>query len=295
MVFHAVIVLLKQGGAHPLFLFVKVAFLMATFLKSRDPVIRFYLFGPPRIFVDCREITDRAWGRKRAKKIFFYLAMRSDVGFSCSDLMEAFWPKASFKRGYESLRSAITSIRQTLRREAGIQSQVVAMSEGRCRLDPGLKVWVDGWELDDLLQRFHREKDPERQKRLVAKALALIRGAFCEGWDDPWVAKVERQLTADRLDIVRAFGKTCLEHGRVVESIPHFEKALVLDGLHEETCRNLMKAYAMVGRKKDVKGVFEELKSNLERELGVRPESETRRFYQHLIRGPRPPTKEVVH
>jgi DNA-binding SARP family transcriptional activator len=267
---------------------------MAASSKLCGPLIRFYLFGPPRVFVDSHEIPDRAWGRKRSKKIFFYLAMRSDVGFSCSDLMDAFWPKASFKRGYESLRSAIQAIRRTLRREAGITSQVVAMGEGRCRLDPGLKVWVDGWELDALLQRFNREKDQERQKRLVARAVALIRGAFCEGWKDPWVAKLERQLTADRLDIVRAFGKACLEHGRVVESIPHFEKALALDGLHEETCRNLMTAYTLLGRKKDVKGVFEELKARLYMELRVIPEVETKRLYYRLIRGPRPIPKEVV-
>jgi DNA-binding SARP family transcriptional activator len=55
-----------------------------------------------------------------------------------------------------------------------------------------------------------------------------------------------------------------------------------------------MSAYARLGRKKDVKEVFEELKSMLEKELGVRPESVTQSLYQGLIRGPRPPTKEVV-
>jgi len=267
---------------------------MASSVKSKDLGIRVCVFGPPRIFVDGHEIPDHAWSRMRAKKIFCYLVMRRDEGFSCPDLVEAFWPGAALKRGHESLRSALKAVRQTLRREAGVQGPVVVMGEGRCHLDPGLNIWLDGKEMDVLFRRVHREKDPERQKKLVDKALSLVRGAFCEGWDEPWVARLERRFNAERLDIVRAFGKACLEHGRVAESIPCFEKTLALDGLHEETCRNLMTAYARLGRKKDVKEVFEELKAMLDKELGVRPESMTQSLYQGLIRGPRPPTKEVV-
>jgi DNA-binding SARP family transcriptional activator len=267
---------------------------MAASLKPSGPVIRVYLFGPPRAFVGDHEIPDRAWGRKRAKKIFCYLVMRREEGFSCQDLIEAFWPVANLKQGHESLRSALNSIRKTLR-EQGVKGPVVLMGEGRCQLDPELEVWLDSTELDGLLRRIYLEKSREGQKRLVERALTLIRGAFCEGWDEPWVARMERRHTAERLDIVRAFGKACLQHGRVVESIPCFEKALLLDGLHEETCRNLMTAYAKLGRKKAVKEVFEEFKSNLEKELRVRPESVTKTLYQDLIRGPRPPTKGVVH
>ena len=172
---------------------------------------------------------------------------------------------------------------------------MVLMGEGRCHLDPGLNIWLDATELDTLLQRIHREKGREHQRRLVDRALALIRGAFCEGWEDPWVARMERRYTAERLDFVRSFGEACLKSGRVEESIPCFEKALALDGLHEETCRDLMSDYALMGRKKAVKEVFEELKSMLDKELGVRPESVTQSLYQRLIRGPRPPTREVVH
>jgi DNA-binding SARP family transcriptional activator len=267
---------------------------MAASVKSRVSGIRVCVFGPPRVFVDGREIPDRAWGRMRAKKIFCYLVMRRDEGFSCQDLVEGFWPGAALKRGHESLRSALKAIRQTLRREAGVQGPVVVVGEGRCHLDPGLKIRRDSSELDLLLRRIHREKNLERQKRLVDKALALIRGAFCEGWADPWVARMERRFTAERLDIVRSFGEACLKSGRVEESVPCFEKALLLDGLHEETCRNLMSAYAQLGRKKEVKEVFEELKSALDKELDVRPESVTQSLYQCLKRGPRPPTKEVV-
>jgi len=267
---------------------------MVAFRESGDPGIRVCVFGPPRVFVDGHEIPDRAWGRMRAKKIFCYLVMRRDEGFSCPDLVEAFWPGAALKRGHESLRSALKAVRQTLRQEAGIKGPVVVMGEGRCHLDPGLNIWLDGKEMDVLFRRVHREKDPERQKKLVDKALSLVRGAFCEGWADPWVAKMERRLVAERLDFVRSFGEACLKSGRVEESVPCFEKALALDGLHEVTCRNLMSAYARLGRKKDVKEVFEELKSMLEKELGVRPESVTQSLYQCLIRGPRPPTKEVV-
>lgn len=267
---------------------------MVAPFKPPDPGIRVCVFGPPRVFVEGYEIPDHAWGRMRAKKIFCYLVMRRDEGFSCPDLIEAFWPGAALKRGHDSLRSTLQAIRQTLRREAGVQGPVVVMGEGRCHLDPGLKVWLDAAELDVLLRRIRREKDGERQRKAVDRALALIRGAFCEGWADPWVARMERRYTAERLDIVRAFGKACLEHGKVVESIPCFEKALILDGLHEETCRNLMSAYAQLGRKKDVREVFEELKAMLDKELSVRPESVTQNLFQRLIQGPQPPTKEVI-
>jgi DNA-binding SARP family transcriptional activator len=267
---------------------------MVASVKSRRPGIWVCVIGPPRIFVDCREIPDRAWSRKRAKKIFCYLVMRREEGFTCQDLVQAFWPKASLKRSHESLRSALQAIRQTLRREAGVQGPVVRMGEGRCHLDPELKVCLDLEEVDRFLLKISREKDSERQRRLVERALTLFRGAFCEGWDEPWVARMKRRITAERLEFLRSFGKACLKSGRVEESIMCFEKALVLDGLHEETCRDLMTAYARMGMKKDVKEAFEEFKSNLERELGVRPESVTQTLYQCLIRGPRPPTKEVV-
>jgi len=252
-------------------------------IPAGEEKLRVCLLGTPKVLFGDREISEKAWGRRKAKKLFCYLALNQGKTFPCEVLVEAFWPKLSAKHGLTSLYTTVSSIRQTLKKEAGVKGDVVKTERHQCGLDPKLEVWLDGSEVDSLLRKFRRLTDIEAQRALVKKVISLIRGSFCEGWYDPWVMEEERRLCEDRLWVMRKFGSACLEVGQEEESIRWLEKAVSLDNYHEETFRNLLVAYARTGRRKALKEAFENLKQVLRKELSAEPERETVELYKRLI------------
>jgi predicted ATPase/DNA-binding SARP family transcriptional activator len=244
--------------------------------------LRVLLLGVPKVCFGDREISDKAWGRRKAKKLFCYLALNQGKTFPCEVLVEAFWPKLSAKQGLVSLYTTLSSIRKILKAETGVEGPVVKLEEGQCGLDPKCEVALDVEEFESLLRKGKHGKE-EDQRKATRKALTLARGTFCEGWYDPWVVEEERKLCEDRLFALRRFGSSCLDVGQEEESIGWLEKAVDLDNYHEETFRNLMVAYARTGRKKVLKEAFENLKQVLRKELRAEPERETVELYKKLM------------
>jgi len=251
-------------------------------IPAGEEKLRVCLLGPPKVLFGDREISEKAWGRRKAKKLFCYLALNQGKAFPCEVLVEAFWPKLPAKQGLVSLYTTLSSIRKTLKNEAGIEGPVVTLEEGQCGLDPKCEVASDVEEFESLLRKGKQGKE-EDQRKATRKALTLVRGTFCEGWYDPWVLEEERRLCEVRLSALRKFGSACLDVGKEEESIGWLEKAVALDNYHEETFRNLLVAYARTGRKKALKEAFENVKQVLRKELRAEPERETVELYKKLI------------
>ena len=253
------------------------------FEPSAQDKLRVCLLGPPKVLFGDREISDKAWGLKRAKKLFCYLALLGEKGLPRDEVIEAFWPKAGPKKGLDSLYSSLTAIRKALKSEAGVEGQVVSLEEGRCGLDSKVEVYLDVAEFESLLRKGKQRKE-DAQKKATQKALTLVRGRFCEGWYDSWVVEAERSVSEKHLEALKAFGMACLQDGKLEESIQCLEKALALDNIHEETCRSLMTAYARAGKKKALLETYANLKARLKKELGAEPEPKTVELYEKLIR-----------
>jgi len=251
-------------------------------IPAGEEKLRVCLLGTPKILFGDWEIPDKAWGRRKAKKLFCYLVLNQGKTFPCEVLVEAFWPKLSTKQGLVSLYTTLSSIRKILKAETGMEGPVVTLDEGQCGLDPKCEVASDVEEFESLLRKGKQGKE-EDQRKATRKALTLVRGTFCEGWYDPWVLEEERRLCEVRLSALRKFGSACLEVGEDEESIGWLEKAVALDNYHEETFRNLMVAYARTRRKKALKEAFENLRRVLKKDLGAEPERETVELYKKLI------------
>lgn len=256
--------------------------------SAGEEKLKVLLLGPPKVLFGDREISEKAWGRRKAKKLFCYLVLNQGKTFPCEVLVEDFWPKLSAKLGLVSLNTTLSTIRKILKAEAGVEGPVVTLDEGQCGLDPKFEVALDVDEFEYLLRKGKQGKD-EDQRKATRKALSLVRGTFCEGWYDPWVVEEERRLCEKRLSALREFGSSCLEIGQEEESIGWLEKAVGLDNYHEETFRNLLVAYARTGRKKALKEAFENLKQVLRKELRAEPERETVELYKKLT------AKEMNH
>jgi len=250
---------------------------------SGEAKLRVSLLGPPKVLFGDREIPDKAWGLKRAKKLFSYLALLGEKGLPRDEVIEAFWPKAGPKKGLDSLYSSLTAIRKALKAEAGVEGQVVSLEEGRCGLDPKVEVYLDVEEFESLLRKGKQKKEDD-QRKATQRALSLVRGRFCEGWYDSWVVEAERSVSEKHLEALKTFGMACLQDGKLEESIACLEKALALDNIHEETCRNLMTAYARAGKKKALLETYADLKARLKKEVGAEPEPKTVELYEKLVR-----------
>ena len=74
------------------------------------------------------------------------------------------------------------------------------------------------------------------------------------------------------------------------------ERAVVIDPLHEDVHRALMRLFAAAGRRQQALAQYHQLREALSRDLEAEPDPQTGRLYRALLRGevdPDPPEREL--
>src|SRR5262249_26852228 len=126
----------------------------------------------------------------------------------------------------------------------------------------------------------------------LAEAVTLHRGELLAGFGlrdsarfDDWQRdraaelRGELELALDRLVSELAVA------GRGSGAIPHAQRRLALDPLHEPAYRSLIRLYAVSGNRAEAVRQYRECVRVLDRELGVRPLPETSELYDAVNEG----------
>lgn len=225
--------------------------------------VRVELLGAFRVVVDGQEVANAAWPSRRSAELVQLLALADRHRLVRDQVMDALWPHLGPEAGGANLRKAAHHARHALGRE-----DAVVLSGGRVALFPT-------WQIETDVERFERRAEAAlRSQESVACAEAasdytgdLLPDSLYEDWT---------QARRDRLKSrYRELLRLAALWDRLVEADPCDEPAY----------RELMRAALAAGNRHGAIRWYGQLRTNLERELGMPPGPESQAVYDECVAG----------
>jgi DNA-binding SARP family transcriptional activator len=236
----------------------------------QKPGVRVAILGPLEIAT--------TWPRDRAlrsltQQLLVYLSLHRS-GANADELADALLPALGADRARKRIWRALSEARSEL-------GDVIVRSGDAHVLDRAA-VALDIDEFEYLAAQAKAERGPTR-RRLLERALALVRGRPLAGADYPWAAGDVRHLCAEVVDILQELGELRLAAGDPAEALAAAERVITFDADNESAQRLAMRAEVALGLRDAVVKRYEQLSKRLNRRFGLEPEQETRVLYRRLL------------
>lgn len=284
----ALMAMAREGGLETSYLSSRPAF-QAIWKSSgtdRIPGLRICLLGIPRVFIGAKEVSPVVWTRRKALELFVYFALHSGKPLTKEVLLETLWPRLSPRQATNAFHTTLLDLRKVLQRWTGKPrrtGELVIRAAGTYSLSPDFSVWVDAQAFEGLVKEAERQSEDAPAKALLAQAVALRQGSFCEGWFSSWVQEEARRFETRYRETLLMLGNLQRTGGETKESIVCFQKAIQMNPLDEEAYQLLMMALAQAGKRIELKAAYEQLQRVLNKELKVTPQPKTETLYSQLI------------
>ena len=217
---------------------------------------------------------------KKAQALLAYLGTRPGQSHARDKLAALLWGEKSDEHARGGLRHALVALRTAL---ANAHPPPLRTDGQTLALNPrGVEVDVAMFE----------QRVAEGTRQALEKAADLYRGDLLLGFtlNEPLF---EQWLVAERERLremaVAALTRLLAEQSKGASTQPAIQTAmrlLALDPLQENVHRTLMRLYARQGRRGAALKQYETCVGALQRELGTKPEAETRQVYRELLTRP---------
>jgi DNA-binding SARP family transcriptional activator len=252
--------------------------------------IHIYLLG--RFDVTRGEQMLRAsdWPRRKAAALLQHLAFRRRL--LKDEAIDALWPDADPASGANNLYRTLHALRQTLDNALGPSAAEAAFEFENGVLSLADSVWVDAAEFEKQVQST---ASPAAN---LESALDLYKGELLpdELYAD-WTQAPRENLRR----LYRQASLTLAAHHRearnYARAIALLTPLLIHDRADETAHRELMRTYALAGRRHDALRQYQACADALAAELDVPPEPETAALYSQILSGgltPSPPSPEMM-
>jgi DNA-binding SARP family transcriptional activator len=220
------------------------------------------------------------WRTGKTRDLLRLLALGDGHPVRTSRLIDNLWPDVSHSRASNSLRTAASQIRSTLREPC-----VVRHPHGLMLTNAA----VDVTQFRASAGRVHLAARQGNSADVMTHARAaewLYRGDFQAHDDDsPWAVAERESLRQQRQQMLCDAAVAALDLRLFREALDMATTAVRLDPASETAHRSLMQAHAELGEVGMALRVFERYRAHLADELGVDPSPQTRELHLSLLRG----------
>ena len=228
------------------------------------------LLGPPQIRLDGRIIEVE---RRKSRAVLYYLAARPEPVLR-EQLLTLFWPDHERAAAQQVLRTTVHGLRKALGPALVVTPENLTLTSA---------TMVD-------THRFEAQIAAPNSTEALALALALYRGPLLEGFTLPDGDDFTHWLEGERARMHQLAVHGAVMLARQHEAQQNFPAALstlargaALDPLHEEIQRATMRVQYRSGDRAGAIRRYEQLRDQLDAELGVPPMPETRELYDAII------------
>jgi SARP family transcriptional regulator, regulator of embCAB operon len=249
--------------------------------QHQQDEIRIQLLGALQVHrSDGTAVNIAEWRTGKTMDLLRLLALDHDRPVRPAGLIEKLWPGVPTDRARNSLRTAASQIRRTLRAQCVLrQPDGLVLKNAR----------VDAVDFLDAARGAHvaaREGRFETVLNLTRRAERLYQAPFQAYDDDSVWAKTERDhLEHARQQLLCDGAVAAVEIGLFHEARDLAAVAVELDRSSETAHRALMHAHAELGEVGSALRVFESYRAQLAEELGADPSPQTRELHLRLLRG----------
>ncbi len=232
----------------------------------------------------------------KARALLAYLALEANRSHRRSVLAEFFWPNKPAGAGRNSLKQALSNIRNTLE-DQDSASPFLLVDREEIQFNSGSNYWIDTQEFATLIKdtRTHQHQTIESCKRCVDRlrqAVELYRGDFLAQFSLPdsagfeeWVVTNREALQRQMSDAYRDLIAHEKHNGDYSEACQHAYRLVELEPWNEENHRELIDSLALAGRRSAALKHYRKCRQFLADELGVEPAEETTELYIQIRDG----------
>ena len=212
---------------------------------------------------------------KRARLLLAYLLLHAQHEHERIFLAGLLWPDLPESKARRRLSQALWQVKQMF---AGVES-----GRNRVRIQPQARYQLDVQDFRAALQRAASEN---ARDRIAAweEAIDLYSGPLLPGFYDDWTLILREQL---REHYLRTLEQLIAEHkgtGCYEQALSLARRLTVEEPLNEEAHGQVIRLYALLGRRKEALLQYDMLRQILADELGVAPGSAIERLAQQVRR-----------
>ena len=268
--------------------------------------VRFTLLGPPEV-----RHADQAllFSTRKELALLLYLAVEGRV-HSRKNLSELFWPEGDAMHGRAALRISLLHLRHLLGDGAGVDHvSHLVIKRDTLGLDLTSAIELDLHTLDEAWRLARASTHtiltmPEDEHRSLLdqlqRATSLARGEFLEGFSlrdapafDDW-ARFQREYWHVRInEVFDRLSQLQFEAGELVPALETVNRWLVLNPLHEEAYRRLMRLHFAAGDRAAALHAYDVCRTKLYTDMQTEPTQETVALASRM-RAVTPPQRKVA-
>jgi predicted ATPase len=243
--------------------------------------MKIYLLGRFEIVQGERVLRTADWTRRKAAALLQRLALEKRL--LKEQAIDFLWSEADLSTGANNLYRTIHVIRQTLDNAFGPGTAVSLFTFQDGIFSLSESAWVDVHQFEQYLQ----SANPSATLRAsLQAALTLYTGPLLP--DDPysdWLIPHRERLRRLHEEASLNLAKHYREVREYDRAIPLIAALLADDPLDEPVQRELMRLYALNGRRHEALRQYQQCVDVLTAELGVPPEPETITLYEQILNG----------
>ncbi|HEY9898034.1 MAG TPA: BTAD domain-containing putative transcriptional regulator [Pantanalinema sp.] len=251
--------------------------------------LRVRTLGTFRAWRGAQELSDRAWGREKARQLFHLLVAYRGQWLPKARLVDLLWPELDAKAADQTFRVALNALNKALEpeRASGQPTRFVLRQGLSYGLMASPEVWIDAAEFERLLEAARaRETALEDPADCYREALELYEGDFLQDFPhyDAWCEQ-ERDRLKDRYsEAALRLSRLLAERGDDAGSAHWCQRLIEKDRSIEEAYRLLMRAYYRQGDRPLALRTYDRCVAALAEELDVDPMPETEELFDRISR-----------
>lgn len=237
-----------------------------------DPSLRIELFGGLRVYLNGKLVTK--FRTRKTASLLGYLAFNAETPQHRDVLIEVFWPEATVDAGRQSLRMALSALRETLQ-DSAESPKYLETDRNTVRLT---NVTTD-------VEEFMGASTGTDGALSLTTALKKVKGPLLAGFDESWIV-------AQWLSLEEAYAQAAI---RLMQSASAPEdrmsailagkEAVALLGPREDVHVALMRLFAEDGQTGQAIAQFEALEKSLDEQWGESPSDQAYAALDSLPRG----------
>ncbi|MBT8218120.1 MAG: AAA family ATPase [Acidimicrobiia bacterium] len=200
-----------------------------------------------------------------------------------------FWPDMTETLARRRLSHALWQIQSVLGEAEGLDTYVIA-SPTTIRFNTDARVWVDVDEFDSIVALLKAsgpadlDRRPETLDRLI-HAVRLYTGDFLAGYYDDWIMVEQERLRQNLSSVLNHIVRLSKSWGDFDQALLYARRLALLDPLHEEAHREVMRLCYLVGRPNDALAQYDRCASILASEMGAEPAADTTALRDEIALG----------
>jgi predicted ATPase/DNA-binding SARP family transcriptional activator/DNA-binding CsgD family transcriptional regulator len=245
--------------------------------------LRVRLLGSFSVSVGLRNIKGSQWSLKKGASLVKLLALAPGHRLHREQVMDLLWPNLDPKAAANNLRYALHHVRRILKAASSTAASGYLRLEGDLvALCPERPLWVDVEAFEDAVSTARRVREPSAYRAaLDLYAGELLPGDLYEAWAENPREELRKTYLALLIELAGLYEER-EEFGSAIEALT---RVIASESAHEEAHVGLMRLYALLGRRLEALGQYEQLKEVLSRKLGAKPAAGSRRLYEKIVMG----------